>query len=398
MNKKSLSSLLSTSVLLSDGSMGALLSSMGYPTPCPDELAVTQPGVILDIHRAYLDAGADILIADTFGSTEPVLSHKGRAGQGERFTRAAVLLAKEAAGDKALVALDMGPTGEFMHPVGKWSFEDVFSWFYAQAAIGKEAGVDFAFIETQTDLAEARAACLAARKAGLEAIVSFSVNEKGRTLTGASLEACAVSVQAAGAAAFGFNCSVGPDELTACVERARKITSLPIAVQPNAGLPVTHPDGSVTYPFGPERMLSGMQRIADAGAGLIGGCCGTTPEHIRLMKPLTQKTPPAAIEQKQYLSSARESFDALSALECPENISDPEDAYDADEDTTILTVSDEEFTCEQILELASYTKLPLCIEGHDEEKTEALLRVYPGRAAVKGCPKAAAAYGALLAE
>ncbi|MBR5752682.1 MAG: hypothetical protein IKX84_09895, partial [Clostridia bacterium] len=132
--------------------------------------------------------------------------------------------------------------------------------------------------------------------------------------------------------------------------------------------------------------------------GLIGGCCGTTPAHIRLMKPLTQRTPPAAIEQKQYLSSARESFDALSALECPENISDPEDAYDADEDTTILTVSDEEFTCEQILELASYTKLPLCIEGHDEEKTEALLRVYPGRAAVKGCPKAAAAYGALLAE
>ena len=394
MNKNTLSSLLSKQILLSDGSMGALLSSIGYPTPCPDELAVTHPDVI----QAYLDAGADILIADTFGSTEPVLAHKGKAGQGASFTRAAVTLAKEVSQGRALTALDMGPTGEFMHPVGKWSFEDVFSWFYDQAVVGKAAGADFAFIETQTDLAEARAACLAARKAGLEVIVSFSVNEKGRTLTGASLETCAVAMEAAGASAFGFNCSVGPEELVACVERAVKITRLPVAVQPNAGLPITHPDGSVSYPFGPEEMLKGMKHILDAGAGLIGGCCGTTPEHIRLMKPLTGTTTPAPSETKQYLASARECFEADTALACPEAVSDPEDAYDADEDTTILTVSDEEFTPEQLLELSSYTKLPLCIEGHDEQKTEALLHVYPGRAAVKGCPKAAAAYGALYVE
>ena len=395
MNQK-LTALLFSRVAVSDGSMGALLSSMGYGTPCPDELAVTEPEVIASIHKAYLDAGADVIIADCFGSTAPVPAHKGKAGQGALFTDAAVRLAKKAVGEKALVACDMGPTGEFMLPVGTHSFEEVYSWFYDQAVAGKAAGADFAYIETQTDLAECRAACLAAKAAGLEAIASFSVSAKGRTLTGASVEACAAALEAAGADAIGLNCSAGPEELVSCVERIRRVTGLPVAVQPNAGLPVTHADGSVTYPFTPEQMEKGMKAILAAGASLIGGCCGTTPAHIRAMRPLADAASvPESVSPAPCLASAREMYDAEQALSCPEKISDPEDAYDADEDTTILVISDREFTPEMVLELSAATKLPLLIEESDPEKTEALLRVYPGRAAVRG---ECAAYGAYIVK
>ncbi|MBR4235559.1 MAG: homocysteine S-methyltransferase family protein [Clostridia bacterium] len=394
-----LSQLLSERVLLSDGSMGALLASKGYAVPCPDELASTEPQVIKNIHRAYLDAGADIIIADSFGATEPVLAHKGRAGKSAEFTRAAVALARQTAKDTSLVAVDMGPTGEFIYPVGARSFDEVYGWFYTQACAARDAGADFAFIETQTDLAECRAACLAARDAGLEAIASFSVSEKGRTLTGASVEACAVTLEAAGASAVGINCSTGPEAMPASVRRMRKVTALPIAVQPNAGLPVTHADGSVTYPCTPAEFENGMREILCAGAGLIGGCCGTTPEHVARIKPLAENARvPERVSEGEYLSSARECFAADAALACPENVSDPEDAYDADEDTTVLVVSDSEFTPDMLLELASYTKLPVLIEGTDESKTAALLRVYPGRAAVKGCPQAAAKYGAYIVK
>ncbi|MBQ9409560.1 MAG: homocysteine S-methyltransferase family protein [Clostridia bacterium] len=387
---------LSRGMLLCDGSMGALLSSMGYGTPCPDELSVSHPDVIRDIHQAYLDAGADILIADCFGCTEPVLAHKGHAGKAQEFTRAAVRLAKEAAADKALVACDMGPTGEFIYPVGARSFEAVYGWYYEQACAARETGADFAFLETHTDLSECRAACLAAKEAGLEVIASCSVNEKSRLLTGASVQAFAVSLGAAGATALGLNCSLGPEQLLNSLNLMRGVSPLPIAVQPNAGLPVTAADGSVSYPYGPDQLEEGMRAIVQAGASIIGGCCGTTPEHIRRLKPLCGALPESKKEKTEYLCSARECFAAEDALTAPESISDPEDAYDVDEDSTVIEISAEEFTPEMLLELAANTKLPVLLNASEPEKAEALLRVYPGRMAVKGCPEAAAKYGAYI--
>ena len=389
-----LSKKLKTGMLLSDGSMGALLSLMGHGTPCPDELTVSKPEVIKEIHKAYLDAGADILIADCFGSTEPVLAHKGHSGRSAEFTRAAVSLAREVAGDRALVACDMGPTGEFMIPVGARSFDEVFGWYFEQARAAVGAGADFAFLETHTDLAECRAACLAAREAGLEVIASCSVNERSRLLTGASVQAFAVSLAAAGATALGLNCSLGPEQLLASVRLIRSVSPLPVAVQPNAGLPLTDAKGNVTYPFGPERLKEGMEAIVQAGASVIGGCCGTTPEHIRRLKALCGALPEAANAKCEYLCSARECFEAQEALASAESLSDPEDAYDADEDSTILEISDGEFTPEMLLELAANTRLPVLLNASDEKKAASLLRVYPGRMAVRGCPEAAKKYGA----
>ena len=389
----SLSERLKQGMLLSDGSMGAFLGAMGYHNACPDELTVTEPDVIKGIHRAYLEAGADIIIADCFGSTDPVLAHKGHKGKAALFTKAAVTLAREAAGDRALVACDMGPTGEFMHPVGRFSFNDVYGWFYEQARAAKEAGADFAFIETQTDLAECRAACLAAKEAGLEVIASCSVNERGRLLTGADIRAFAVSLTASGATALGINCSLGPEQMLESVKRVRLVSPLPVAVQPNAGLPVTDAEGNVSYPFTPERLGEGMRAIVEAGASVIGGCCGTTPEHIRGLKPLLTHLPECVYDGTEFLCSARECFKAEDALCSPEKLSDPEDAYDVDEDTTVIEIDDGDFDEEGLLELSANTKLPLLLNVSDEAAAEALVRAYPGRMAIRGSRALCEKYG-----
>ena len=370
--------------LLSDGSMGALLSQMGYGTPCPDELVITHPEVILKIHQSYIEAGADIIIADTFGATESVLRHKKHSGQTREFTRAAIRLAKQAAQGRAKVACDIGPTGEFLYPVGERSFDSLYAEFIEQISAAKEAGADLVFIETQTDLAEGRMACLAAKELGMPVIASFSICANGRTLTGATPEAVAVTLEAAGADAIGINCSLGPIELIESVKKMRRVTKLPIAVQPNAGLPVTAPDGSVSYPFTPEEFEKGMRRIIEAGASIIGGCCGTTPEHIARIKPLTDgEMPESGCDGTEYLASSREVYAKAAALSRIEKIDDPEDAFDVDEDTTIIEVNADEFTPEMILETAANTKLPLLISGSDKAKIAAAVRVYPGKALVE---------------
>ena len=252
---KRFSEAIQSKILLFDGSMGALLSRMGHVTPGPDELAVTRPDVIRSVHQGYLDAGADVLLSDTFGATEMTLAHKKRAGMGETITATAVRLAREVAGSRALVAVDMGPTSAFLYPTGEAMPADFYKTFFDQARCAKENGADFAMIETQTDLGEARLACLAARAAGLEAAVSFTFGRKtGRTLTGSPAECCVAALEAAGAAALGLNCSPSPEDMLGLLRAMRRVSALPVVVQPNAGMPETAPDGSTFYPYSPEKM------------------------------------------------------------------------------------------------------------------------------------------------
>lgn len=291
---KRFSEAIQSKILLFDGSMGALLSRMGHVTPCPDELAVTRPDVIRSVHQGYLDAGADVLLSDTFGATEMTLAHKKRAGMGEKITATAVRLAREVAGSRALVAVDMGPTSAFLYPTGEAMPADFYKTFFDQARCAKENGADFAMIETQTDLGEARLACLAARAAGLEAAVSFTFGRNtGRTLTGSPAECCAAALEAAGAAALGLNCSPSPEDMIGLLRAMRRVSALPVVVQPNAGMPETAPDGSTFYPYSPEKMRECARALLEAGASAIGGCCGTTFDHIRALKPLTGGPVPA---------------------------------------------------------------------------------------------------------
>ena len=375
-----------SAILVFDGSMGALVGQMGYATNCTDELAVTHPDVIKGIHEKYIEAGANVILADTFGATEMSLAHKGKKGRGAEFTKAAVSLAKEAAGNRALVAVDMGPTSEFMAPVGMYKADDFIKTFFDQASSAKEAGADFAMVETQTDLAEARCALLGAKKAGLEAAVSFTF-ENGKTLTGSSPECCAIVMERLGASAIGINCSTGPDEMLPVVRKLTSFTHLPVIVQPNAGLPKTAPDGKLYYPFSPEEMLESMKPIVVAGASAVGGCCGTTPEHIRLISALAGGAPaPRTENTEKYVCSLRVFAPLSEAIEATANIEDPEDMYDLEEEDLLAVIDLTEMDAEEAEEFtsdcAAFGKTPLAFKADNEETLEAALRTYSGVACV----------------
>ena len=373
-------------VLLFDGSMGALIGQMGIHTTCPDELSILRPDVIRGIHERYLQAGANVLLADTFGATDMALSHKGKKGMSAEITKASVSLARETAGENALVAVDVGPTSEFLYPVGQYKMEDFFETFLTQMRAAKEAGADFAMIETQTDAAEARCAALAAKEAGLECAVSFTF-QNGRTLTGATPETCAKIAEAAGAVAVGINCSQGPEQMIPTIERMIRATHLPVIVQPNAGLPQTAPDGTTYYPYSPEEMLESMKKIVEMGAGAIGGCCGTTPEHIKAISVLSggqQQTKEK--DEEKYICSAREIHPLSEAIENQAEITDPEDMYDLDPDDMLAVISLDEIAPDEVSdfvsECAANGKTPLAFKTEDREKLETALFAYTGVACV----------------
>ncbi len=402
---KRFSEAIRSEVLLFDGSMGALLSCMGHAASCPDELAVTMPDVIRGIHQGYLDAGANVLLSDTFGASEMTLSHKNRAGQGEKITAAAVRLAREVAGDRALVAVDMGPTSAFLYPTGEAMPKDFYKSFFDQARCARENGADFALIETQTDLGEARLACLAARAAGLETAVSFTFGQTtGRTLTGSSAECCAAALEAVGAAALGLNCSPSPENMLGLLRAMRRASALPVIVQPNAGMPETTPDGGLRYPYSPEKMYESLRALRDAGASAIGGCCGTNFDTIRALKPLAGGPVPApAWDGRQRLCSLRRGAAAEDALARVADLADPEDAYDLEDGETAVRLDLRGLTpgeaAERTLETAAATPLPLILRADDADALRAALLACPGRPAADvpaGLRSVAAELGAFL--
>lgn len=396
---------ISNQVLLFDGSMGALIGQMGIKTTCPDELSVTSPEVISGIHKKYLESGANVILSDTFGATEMALSHKGKKGQSASITKAAVTLAKEAAGENALVAVDIGPTSEFLYPVGQYKMEDFFETFLIQLRAAKEAGADFAMIETQTDVSEARAAALAAKEIGLECAVSFTF-QNGKTLTGASPEVCAKIAEAAGAVAVGINCSEGPEQMMKTIGRLINATHLPVIVQPNAGLPKSRPDGSTYYPYTPEEMQKAMKTIVEMGAGAIGGCCGTTPEHIKAISALAGGEPKKRDkDEEKYVSSARAFYPLSEAIENQAEVSDPEDMFDLEPEDLLAVINLDDIDTDEISdfvsECAANGKTPLAFKTDDTEKLEKALFTYPGIACVFSGAQAKAVcekYGSMLIE
>ncbi len=396
---------ISTEVLLFDGSMGALIGQMGIHTTCPDELSILSPDIIRGIHERYLQSGANVLLADTFGATDMALSHKGKKGMSACITKASVSLAKQAAGDNALVAVDVGPTSEFLYPVGQYKMEDFFETFLIQMRAAKEAGADFAMIETQIDAAEARCAALAAREAGLECAISFTF-QSGRTLTGATPETCAKIAESVGAAAVGINCSQGPEQMMPTIERMIRSTHLPVIVQPNAGLPQTAPDGTTYYPYTPEEMLESMKKIVEMGAGAIGGCCGTTPEHIKAISILAGGGHQAKKkDEEKYVCSARAIHPLSEAIENQAEVTDPEDMYDLDPDDMLAVIRLDEIDADEVpdfvAECAANGKTPLAFKTEDTDKLKKALFAYAGIACVfagKEAQDVCDRYGAVRVE
>ena len=381
--------------LLFDGGMGALLASMGVRTECPEELGYERPELISGIHSSYKDAGANVIITNSLGMHPVKLAKTGRAENAEKWTRQAVINAKAAGAD--FVALDMGTTGEFLRPVGSLSFDEAYEGYRLVAKAGKEAGADIALLETMTDIAEARCACLAALSAGLPAAASFTFEKNGRTLTGGTPQCAAITLRAAGAMALGVNCSGGAQAMFAPLSAMLSVSPLPIIVQPNAGLPITDGEGNTVYPDGPEAMLPHMQTILDMGASAIGGCCGTTPDHIRAFASLDLSAPPApAWDGQEYICSARAFIPAKEALSSSVEIGEADDLYDLEDgECGLITLDDVDDIPAFLLEAQMATYQPLIFKTDDMDKLACALRLYPGAAGVVTSLPSPLPYGAL---
>jgi 5-methyltetrahydrofolate--homocysteine methyltransferase len=268
-------------LMLYDGAMGTMLQKRGLGRgQRPDIMNITAPDAVFEVHMMYVGAGSDIIITNTFGANSRALSG-GEYTTGD-IVSAAVGLARRAAEDRALVALDVGPIGEFMEPYGDLTFEDAYGMFAEQLRAGEAAGADIAAIETMSDLQEMRAAMLAAREnTSLPVFATMTFNADGRTYTGCTPESFAALAEEMGVDAFGVNCSLGPDVIFPIAARMSEISRIPLIIKPNAGLP-----DPVTGEYGapPEEFARQMERFTRLNTRVVGGCCGTTPEHIRALR------------------------------------------------------------------------------------------------------------------
>lgn len=268
-------------LLLLDGAMGTQLQKKGMqPGEIPECLNLTHPKWVEEIHRAYVQAGSRVIYANTFGANRWKLQKTG--AEPEEVITAGVSLAKKAAaGTGALVGLDVGPIGALLEPLGTLPFEEAYALFAEMMEAGEAAGADLIAIETMTDLNEARAALLAAREhTGLPVLVTMSFDASGRTFTGCTAASMARTLEGLGADAVGVNCSLGPGEMLPILREIRRHTRLPLIAKPNAGLPDPL-DGH--YSLNAGDFAARMLPLIDAGASLIGGCCGTDETYIRAL-------------------------------------------------------------------------------------------------------------------
>jgi len=280
---------LNEEVLVCDGAMGTMLIESGMPNGvCPEEWAVNKPGVLLSTHKAYVDAGADMIITNTFGANVIKLDKFKLRDKVEVINKKAVEIAKKAAGDKAYVLGDIGPTGGYLKPVGNIEPDELLAVFTQQARALCAAGVDAIILETISDLEELKTAIMAVKentKLPLIASMTFqNLKEKGfRTTSGISIPQFVNDSLLSGCDVIGTNCTISITEMIGLVSEIRSLCSSFIIAEPNAGMPQL--EGAKTvYKQTADEFVKDVPQLICAGANIVGGCCGTTPEHIRKLK------------------------------------------------------------------------------------------------------------------
>src|SRR2546429_4116775 len=292
-----------------DGAMGRMLYSKGFfLNVCYDELNLKQPKLVQEVHEAYVRAGAEILETNTFGANPLKLGSFGLADDTEKINRAAAELARVAAGALASVFGDIGPLGILIEPFGPTSQGEAEALFGRQARGLIAGGVDGFILETFSDLSEIHAALRAVRAAGdLPVVCQMTIGTDGLTYYGTDPETFTKELTAWGADVIGVNCSVGPGGVLDAVEKMVKVTDRPISGQPNAGLPRDVGDRKI-YLASPEYMASYARRMIEVGARFVGGCCGSTPEHIKKIRDyvasVVPRHPPVVVSRAEIRAPA----------------------------------------------------------------------------------------------
>lgn len=389
-----------------DGGMGTQLQARGLqPGQKPELAALEMPEVLTAIHTDYANAGADILLANTFGANAKKLTGCGHTV--EEVVSASIACARKAAETTgACVALDIGPLGELLVPAGTLAFEDAYNEFAQVIRAGAAAGADLIFLETMTDLYELKAAILAAREnCNLPVFTSMSFESRGRTFTGCTVESYAVTAAGLGADAVGINCSLGPKEILPFAQRlCRSVPAgVPVFVKPNAGLP--NPDGS--YNLDPDEFAAEMKEYAAIGVSMVGGCCGTTPAFIaRLHETFSPLTPadkipirrsclctPVRFVEVDGITVVGERINPTGKKRLQQALRDGDSAYpctqavaQAEAGAQVLDVNaglpgiDEAATLEQLVkDLQAVTDLPLQLDSSNPEALSRALRIYNGK-------------------
>lgn len=402
-------------VIVLDGATGTNLQKAGMPTGvCPEQWILEHPQTLIDLQKAYVEAGTDIVYAPTFTASRIKLEEYGLEDRLEEMNRALVALSREAvAGSGALVAGDLTMTGKQLAPIGDLPFETLVEVYKEQARVLADAGVDLFVIETMMSLQETRAALIAIREVcDLPVMASLTYESDGRTLYGTDAKTAMVVLQSLGADAVGLNCSTGPMEMVAAVEQMREVAYIPILAKPNAGLPQLE-DGVTVYRMSPEEFATAGAALVKAGASIVGGCCGTTPAHIGALADAikTLAAPEISTEKKRLLATERSALEidldgsflvvgerinptgkkALQAelregsldLVCRMAAEQEENgAAILDVNMGMNGIDEKAMMLAAIEELTTASSLPLCLDSSNVEVLEAALRIYPGRALV----------------
>lgn len=381
--------------LILDGATGTELQKWGFTgAVSAEEWVLAHPESILDIQRRYVNAGSRVLYAPSFGANRQKLEEHGIFNQTAAYNRRLAALSKQAAAGRALVAGDLSPTGLFLSPMGEASFRELVDIYTPQAAGLEEAGVDLFVIETMMTLSDARAAVLAVRSVSDKPIfVTFTCDEKGRTVSGTDITAALVIMQGMGVDAFGLNCSAGPQEMLVQLRRLREYARVPLIAKPNAGMPQIV-DGKAVYSCPPEEFTALVPELLQAGVAIFGGCCGTDAGHIAALKKaldgaeITPPSPrhptllPAATEKlPMYLPADAKHGPVIAVTESLED--DLQEAMDGDEPMLAVALQSTA-DAEELAQVQYLIEKPLCLVCDDGAVLEAALRSYQGRALYEG--------------
>ena len=269
-------------VLLLDGATGSNLRKAGMPVGISsEEWVLKNPEVLKELQRAYVEAGSEIVYAPTFGANRISLMNFGLEKQVTEMNRRLLAISKEAVGACALVAGDLTTTGKLLEPRGDLSYETLYQIYQEQIKALADAGADLLVAETMLSVDETVAALDAAQSVcDLPVMCTLSLEADGTALYGGNAVEAVMTLQEMGAAAVGLNCSVGPDQLEAVVANMKKVAQVPIIAKPNAGMPVINEKGEASYSMNAQDFARYTRKLVEAGAGIVGGCCGTTPEYI----------------------------------------------------------------------------------------------------------------------